>query len=170
MVHHLIAILVLHDFYSICRFTCWLTFMFLRYSTSSFYKLAIAIQHVLFSLREGSSLCHLSLVPPFVQVLVSALAPPLVSFQVRTPLDSLQVRVSFVSADIWQGFFYWGGYSSGPLCRHPSTFFFTIFISHATNSPLPGLLSVHLWLCTQHVPPFRPHRSIHSSFWPDTSL
>jgi len=47
---------------------------------------------------------------------------------------------------------------------------YCLYSTYATNSPLLGILSVHLWLCTQHVPPFRPHRSIHSSFWPDTSL
>ena len=60
----------------------------------------IAIQHVLFCLREGSNLFHIYLVPPLVRVFVTVLAPPLVSIQVWAHLESIQVQVSFVSAGI----------------------------------------------------------------------
>ena len=51
----------------------------------------IAIQHVLFCLWEGSSIFNIYLVPSLVTVLVPVLAPP---------LESIQVQVSFISADI----------------------------------------------------------------------
>ena len=128
----------LFTFHSIYWFTCWLTFKFLCCSTSSLHcKLTCS--------NPKSSSLPLGGIKSFSYLFGSTFGSsfgsgPSTTFGIYSSLKLVLYQMIFVGALVWHGFFYWGGFSSCPLCRSPYTFFLhDLHLPHplVTNSMTP---------------------------------